>query len=141
MTFGAECAKAQTGRIIDFVIKLNPPPPMRTVVTTSMDCAKVDRIVGASVASFDQVVSRVGAGLAAQVADALVAGDDKCCQLSPRLRSVGTVYCVAPHALGWSPTVRAMEWRFPGHVPSSPLPSVWIRYAGAVASAAFGLLG
>lgn len=98
-------------------------------------------MVGASVASFDQVVSRVGAGLAAQVADALVAGDDRRRQLSPRLGSVNAVLRVASHALGWLPTVRAMEWRFPGHIPSSPLPSLWIRRAGVVANAAFCLLG
>ena len=98
-------------------------------------------MVGASVASFDQVVSRVGAGQAAQVGDALVAGDDRCRQFSPRLGSVNAVLRVASHALGGSPTVGAMEWRFPGHIPSSPLPSLWIRHAGVAASAAFCLLG
>lgn len=110
-------------------------------MTTAVNGAEVGRMVGASVASFDQVVSRVGAGLAAQVADALVAGDDRCCQLSPCLGSIGAVYGVASHALGWLPSVRAMEGRFPGHIPSSPLPSVISRHAEAVANEAFGLLG
>jgi hypothetical protein len=91
MTFGAECVKPQTGRTIDFAIKLNPPPPMSAVMTTAMNGAEVGRMVGASVASFDQVVSRVGAGLAAQVADAVVSGDDRRCQLSPRLSSIAAV--------------------------------------------------
>ena len=76
MTFGAECVKPQTGRILDFAIELNPPPVVEAVMTTAMNGAEVGRMVGASVASFDQVVSRVGAGQAAQEADALVSGDD-----------------------------------------------------------------
>ena len=110
-------------------------------MTAAVNGSEVGRMVGASVASFDQVVSRVGAGQAAQVADALVAGDDRCRQLSPCLGSVNTVLRIAPHALGWPPSEGAMEWRFPGHIPSSPLPSLWIRHAGVIASAAFCLLG
>ena len=110
-------------------------------MTTAVNGTKIGRMVGASLAPFDQVVSRVGARQAAQVADASVAGDDRCRQFSPRLSSVNAVLRVASHALGGSPTERTMKWRFPGHIPSSPLPSLWIRHAGVTASEAFCLLG
>ena len=98
-------------------------------------------MIGASVALLDQMVSRVGAGLAAQMADAVVAGDDEGRQLAPCLGSIGAVYRVTPHALGGAPTEGAMKRRFPGHLPSSLLPSLWIRHTEAVASEAIGLLG
>src|ERR1700722_13691517 len=87
MTFGAECVKPQTGRILDFAIELNPPPDVEAVMTPAMNGAEVGRMVGASVASFVQVVSRAGGGLTAEVADASVAGAARRCQLSPRLGS------------------------------------------------------
>lgn len=98
-------------------------------------------MIGTSVALLDQMVSRVGAGLTAQMTDAVVAGDDEGRQFAPCLGSIGAVYRVTPHALGGAPTERAMKGRFPGHIPSAPLLSLWIQHAEAVVSEAIGLLG
>ena len=88
---------------------------MEAVVTPAMNCAEIVGMIGATLALLDQMVSRVGAGLTANVTDAVVAGDDRSRQLAPCLGAVGTVDTVTAHALGRSPSNRAVEWRFPGH--------------------------
>ena len=90
--------------------------PVNSVVTTAMYGSQVDWIVGAAVPLLDQVVRRVGTRLAADVTDAVVAGDDRSRELAPRLFAIVTIQAVAAHALRRCPTERTMDRRLPGHV-------------------------
>ena len=89
--------------------------PVNFVVTAAMYGRQVVGIVGAAVPLLDQVVRGVGAWLAADAADAVVAGDHRRRQLAPRLRAVGSVNGIGADALRPRPTERAMDRRLPGH--------------------------
>jgi len=119
--FGHGCVKAHDGRIIDCCPGLNRRPvtgdvPVNFVVTAAMNCTQVGRIVGATLPLLDQMVRRVGARLAADMADASVACDHRCRQLAPCLRAVGTIYRIAAHALCRLPAGWPVDWRLPWHL-------------------------
>ena len=86
-----------------------PPSPMGAVVAAAMDCPKVGGVIGAAAPLLDEVVSGVGAGAAAEMADALVADDHGGGKLTPGLGAIGTVQRIASFALGLLPTRRAMD--------------------------------
>jgi len=115
--FGHAYRKPRTGRTIESHRELIPPPPaaMGGVVAAAMDGAEVSRVVGAAVAFGYQMVGSVGAGLAADVADAAIPGDHRCRELAPGLSAIGAVDAVPPHPLDWCPARWAMGQRLPGH--------------------------
>ena len=83
--------------------------PVNSVVTTAMYGSQVSWLVGAAVPLLNQVVRRVGARLTADVADAVVAGDDRCRELAPRLRAVKSVNTITALTLRRPPTVWAVD--------------------------------
>ena len=88
---------------------------MGSIVTATMDGAEIGRVVGTAVALGHQMVRGVGAGPAANVADAAIPGDHRCRELAPGLSAIGAVDAVPPHPLNWCPARRAMCRRLPVH--------------------------
>ncbi len=72
-------------------------------------------MIGTTLAPLDQMVCRVGARQAADVADAVVAGDHRRRQLAPSLRAVGTIQSVGADALRRSPAGWPVQRRLPWH--------------------------
>jgi hypothetical protein len=66
-------------------------------------------------ALLNQIMRRVGAGLAAYMANATVAGHHRRRQLTPCLRTVLPIQGIAPHTLCGLPAGRLMYWRLPWH--------------------------
>ena len=89
---------------------------MNSVVTPAVNRTKIGGIIRATFSLLDQMVRGVGAGLAADMADAPVAGDHPCRQLPPGLCAVGTIHLIAAHALRWTPAVWPVDLRLPWHV-------------------------
>ncbi len=88
---------------------------MQAVMATAVDCTKVCRVIGAALPLLNQMVRRIGARLAADMANALVAGDHPRCQLAPCLCAVGTIQLVTAHTFSRLPTGRAVDRRLPWH--------------------------
>jgi len=105
---------------------------MQAVVAPTVNCTKVGGIIGAALPLLDQMVRRVGARLAADMADTFVAGDHRRRQLAPCLGSVGTIQCIAAHALRWPPAGRLVDWRLPWHDVLNLLRDRWISVRIAV---------
>ena len=82
---------------------------MGAVVAAPMDRPKVREIIRPTLPLLDEVVRGVGARLAAEMADALVADDHGGGKLTPGLGAIGTVQRIASFALGLLPTRRAMD--------------------------------
>ncbi len=72
-------------------------------------------MIRSAVPPLDQVVCRIGTVLAADMADAFVAGDYRSRQLAPGLRAVGTIHLIAALPLRWTPAARPVDWRLPWH--------------------------
>ena len=109
--------------------------PVNSVVTTTMYGSQVDWIVGAAVSLLDQVVRRVGARLIADMADAVVAGDNRSREFAPRLRAVRSVNTITALTLRRPPTVWAVDRRLPWHGRFSRLGgSVWRGHSSSVAA-------
>jgi hypothetical protein len=68
----------------------------------------------------NQMMGGIGTGLAAQMANALVAHDDRRRQLAPCLLAVASINAIASYSLLANPAERAMNRRFPRHVLSPP---------------------
>jgi hypothetical protein len=92
---------------------------MGAVVAAAMDRPKVGGVVGAAAPFLDEVVSGVGAGAAAEMADAPIADDHRGGELAPSLGAVGTVDPISAYPLRPLPAGRAVDGRFPrqGDVP------------------------
>ena len=98
---------------------------MGAVVAAPMDRPKVREIIRAALPLLDEVVRGVGARLAAEMADALVADDHGGGELAPGLGTVVAIETISAHTLRSLPTRRAMDWWLPrqGDGPETTTPA------------------
>jgi hypothetical protein len=108
------------GRAIESHRESIPPSPaaMGGVVAAAMDGAEIGRVIGTAVAFGHQTVVGVGAGLAADVADAAIAGDHRSRELALGSRRIACLQRLPARCRPFIPFRAAgpERPRFPWHI-------------------------